>query len=194
MVKNYYIQQNEYFYRSALYLKVERVMKLACLLLCLSINVVFASYSNAQKSSLSVNVQQKTIAEVLDLIEEQSDFHFFYNSKLVNVNQKVSLFVKDKDAISILSMILENTNIQFKVVGNDVILTTDYSSHVTQQQDSRIIIGTIKDEVNDSPVIGANIVIKGTAKGTTTDIDGKFSLEVTDTDVLLISYIGYTPR
>ena len=44
------------------------------------------------------------------------------------------------------------------------------------------------------PIIGANVVVKGTTNGTITDIDGNFSLEVPDNAILVVSFIGYTDR
>lgn len=192
MVKNYYFQKDIWFERPGLYLKVGRIMRLACFLLCMSISVVFASHSYAQKTSLSMRAEQKTVAEVLDLIEKQSEFHFFYNSKLVNVDRKVSVSVTNADVFSVLSMIFKNTNTRFEVVDKDVILTVETSQRT--DENDRIVTGVIKDERTKEPVIGANIVIKGTTRGTTTDLDGKFSLEVTENDVLQISFIGYRPR
>ncbi|MDK2843203.1 MAG: hypothetical protein PWQ17_2710, partial [Anaerophaga sp.] len=56
----------------------------------------------------------------------------------------------------------------------------------------RRISGTIVDSRDRSPMIGANIMEKGTTNGTVTDIDGKFSMEVSsDNSVLVISSIGY---
>lgn len=55
------------------------------------------------------------------------------------------------------------------------------------------ITGSIKDEGNQ-PLPGVNIVVKGTTTGTVTDIDGNFSLEAAPTDVLVISFIGYTSQ
>ena len=59
---------------------------------------------------------------------------------------------------------------------------------VTQQ--ARKITGVVKDQTGE-PVIGANVVVKGTTNGTITDIDGRYTLEATDNAVLVISYIGY---
>lgn len=59
-----------------------------------------------------------------------------------------------------------------------------------QQQDKREIRGTVVDQ-NNEPVIGANIVEKGTSNGTVTDMDGHFILSVTNSAVLHLSYIGY---
>ena len=57
----------------------------------------------------------------------------------------------------------------------------------------RIITGTVSDD--KEALIGASIVVKGTSKGTVTDVDGKFSLEVPkDATMLLVSFAGATTQ
>ena len=56
---------------------------------------------------------------------------------------------------------------------------------------SKKVTGTVVD-VAGVPVIGANVMVKGTTNGTITDMDGKFTLEVPEGAVLQVSYIGYT--
>ena len=62
---------------------------------------------------------------------------------------------------------------------------------LNQEQNS--VVGVVKDKSGMS-VIGASILVKGTSKGTITDFDGKFSLNISDKSVLVISYIGYKPQ
>jgi TonB-linked SusC/RagA family outer membrane protein len=61
------------------------------------------------------------------------------------------------------------------------------------QQEKKQITGTVTD-TNGDPIIGANVLEKGTTNGSITDLDGKFSLEVAASSVLQIRYIGYTPQ
>ncbi|MBQ0785814.1 MAG: SusC/RagA family TonB-linked outer membrane protein, partial [Amphritea sp.] len=59
-----------------------------------------------------------------------------------------------------------------------------------QQQKNKIVIGTVADEKGE-PIPGVSVVIKGTVNGTSTDVDGNFSLSgVTDEDLLVVSFIG----
>lgn len=63
---------------------------------------------------------------------------------------------------------------------------------ITQQ--SKQVTGTVVDEAGE-PIIGANVVVKGTTNGNITDFDGKFVLEdVPENATLQISYIGYTTQ
>ncbi len=66
-------------------------------------------------------------------------------------------------------------------------------THGELQEKKKKITGIVFDEQN-LPVIGANVVEKGTTNGIVTDLDGKFSLEVEENAVLQISYIGYADQ
>ena len=103
--------------------KITKVMKIALVLLCLSINAAFAAGSYAQNTALTINMTEQTVANVLETIENQSDFNFFYNSKLVNVNRKVSVNATNKDVFAILDQLFKGTDVAYKVVDKDVILT-----------------------------------------------------------------------
>ena len=102
--------------------KITKVMKIALVLLCLSINAAFAAGSYAQNTALTINMSEQTVANVLETIENQSDFNFFYNSKLVNVNRKVSVNATNKDVFAILDQLFKGTDVAYKVVDKDVSL------------------------------------------------------------------------
>lgn len=191
MVKNYYIQLDRNVYVFRIIPKIKRVMKLTCLLLLLSVNLVLASHVYAQSVVLSVKATEKTIMEVLDDIEKQSEFQFFYNSKLVNVNRKVSIEVKEENVFVILDRLFKNSDVRYKVIDKDIILTTSQTVEVSQAL--KKISGKVTDHLGE-PVIGANVVEKGTTNGTITDVEGKFSLDININAVLVFSYIGYTRK
>ena len=163
-------------------------MKLTLFLVCLSISMSFAMTTNAQSTSLSFKATDQSIKEVLELIESQTDFHFFYNSKLVDINQVISVDIKDKDVFTTLDHIFKNSNIRYKIVGKDVILSVKGSK---SDQDEKTVTGTVVDEAGE-PIIGANIVEKGKANGTMSDLNGHFSIVVSSDAVLQISYIGFS--
>ncbi|MDR1202584.1 MAG: TonB-dependent receptor [Tannerellaceae bacterium] len=166
-------------------------MKLTGLFLFLSISAVFAIHSYAQETALNISTSEKTVSDVLDAIEEQSDFHFFYNNKLVDINREVSLHAVDKDVFSILNQLFADSNIRYKVIDKDIILTVNESNGITQNK--KILTGIVTD-LHGEPIIGANVVEKGTTNGTVTDMDGKYSLDITANATLVISYIGYITK
>ena len=54
--------------------------------------------------------------------------------------------------------------------------------------------GTVTDKANAMPLPGVNVIIKGTARGTSTDFDGKYSIDVNNGEILVFSYVGYTTQ
>ena len=177
------------FIKSGIY----RVFNFIFLFLFFCTGAVFASGSYASNTILSINAEKKSIAEVLNVIENKSEYHFFYNSKLINVDRKVTLAVDNKDIFTVLDILFKNSNIAYKVVDKDIILTESaIPSKNEKYQANKRITGIIKDQTGE-PVIGANVVLKGdNGTGTITDINGRYSLDVPENAVLIISYIGYT--
>lgn len=68
-------------------------------------------------------------------------------------------------------------------------ITSENESGIVQQ-DTRKIQGIVKDALGE-PVIGANVLVKGTTNGVITDLNGHFSLSVPNNAVLIVSYIGF---
>lgn len=176
-------------------LKNVRAMKIALILLSAMLFRVSATEVYSQEISINLNMNNSTVKEVLKEIENRSDFTFYYNDEAINANKTVSVNVKNSRILDILTTILPNCD--FKVVNKNIIITakltnSQTNSPVTTQQ-KKTISGFIQD-VNGNPIIGANIVVKGTTNGTVTDIEGNFSISVVPNATLIISYIGFTSQ
>lgn len=170
-------------------------MKIALILLSAMLFRVSATEVYSQEISINLNMNNSTVKEVLKEIENRSDFTFYYNDEAINASKTVSVNVKNSRILDILTTILPNCD--FKVVNKNIIITakltnSQTNSPVTTQQ-KKTISGFIQD-VNGNPIIGANIVVKGTTDGTVTDIDGNFSISVVPNATLIISYIGFTSQ
>ena len=169
-------------------------MRLIAIMLFVCIGLTYASDSYSQSATLTLNVNNKTVQEVLDEIEKQSEFRFFYNNKQVNTNRVVSIQSKKKDVFNILEQLFNGTDISYKVLDKSIILSPkEMLISAVAQQSIKTISGTITDS-NGEPIIGANVLEKGSTNGTITDINGKFSLSVPDKSTLIISYIGYVSK
>ncbi len=155
----------------------------------------FATLTYSTSTKFSLSVENRTIREVLALIEKKSDFYFTYNSRQINADRKVSVIVDDKSVVDVLNQIFTNQNIGYVINDKHIVLFEKSESKAIQNtvlKDKRIT-GTITDTKGE-PIIGANVVVKGTTIGTITDLDGKFNIEVPENSLLEISYIGYIPQ
>ena len=139
----------------------------------------------AQNVTVTLSMRNATVEQVLDQIEKKTDYTFVASDRTVDLNRKVSLNVQSLSIEETLKQLFAGTNVSYKIVNNQIILS---KAQATQQ--SKRVKGTVVDK-NGEPIIGANVVVKGTTNGTITDIDGNFSLEAPGNAQLVVSYIGY---
>lgn len=175
--------------------KLIRAMKFFLLFALLTTGSCFASETYSQEASFSMNYENKTIKEIINEIENNSEFIFFYLDKSIDLNRKVSINVKEQKIETILDQLFSNTENNYSISDRQIIISKKETpvNTKTNQKDTRTISGIVRD--NMGPVTGANIVIKGTTNGTISDLDGKFTLEnVPANAILQISYIGYLPQ
>lgn len=167
-------------------------MKLFVLFFICSLGLAYASDSYAQTAIVNVEVQNKTVREVLKEIENQSEFGFFFSNKHIDLNRRVSVTSRNSDIFKVLEKVFEGTNVKYSVLDKKIVLTTKAENVPAVQQTTFKITGKVVDETGEG-VIGATVQEKGTANGTVTDMDGNFELTVSSKEVLLdISYIGYS--
>ncbi|MEA5126675.1 MAG: TonB-dependent receptor [Proteiniphilum sp.] len=170
-----------------------RIMRVFLLFLILGIGVCFSNNSYSQSTKISLNLKNKTVKQVFSEIEKNSEFIFFYQDDIIDVNRKVTVNTDNATIEQILNEILSATGNTYFISDRSIYIVKNVSDPVTddmEQQQTRAITGKVTDEKGES-IIGANIIEKGTTKGTVTDIDGNFQLSVTGDAVIQISYIGY---
>lgn len=168
--------------------QIPKSMKLSVLALFCSAGIAWSAESYAQEAKVSLNAQNETVQTVLNEIEEQSDFSFFFNVRHIDLDRRVSLSVEESDVFNVLDKIFAGTDVTYKVLDRKIILTK--AEGKASQQNGHTVTGKVVDK-NGEPIIGANIVVKGTNNGTITDVDGNFTLQVPSNAQLIFSFIGY---
>jgi TonB-linked SusC/RagA family outer membrane protein len=166
-----------------------RVMKLSFILLVSCVSLTFATEVTSQTVRVNIRVNNKPAKTIMNQIENQTDYLFVYNHENVDVSRRVSLNVSNVPVAQVLAQVFEQTDIIYAMEGNNILLMKR-NEPFEQQQDARQITGSVVDETGE-PIVGANVIEKGTANGTVTNIDGKFLLTVRNNVVLQISYVGY---
>jgi TonB-linked SusC/RagA family outer membrane protein len=141
---------------------------------------------------ISLDIKDMSIKGILEQIEKESGYSFFYNNQLVDVNRKVSISVKNENIFSILDRIFKDANIEYSLVENRIVLSPK-KQDVQEKQKGDAVSGKVLD-VSGNPIIGASILVQGTSTGTITDLEGNYSLRVPDNTVLVISSIGFVSQ
>nr|WP_244199264.1 TonB-dependent receptor [Flavobacterium psychrolimnae] len=165
-------------------------------------SVTFANNIRGQKkldTKVTITVTDLNLDTALSKLEKLAHVKFSYNSRMSQLNQKVSVYANNEALSSVLTRILKPLKMNYTEVSNQIILqkdgiaTTgmngDFFSTLNQNTIAEIIKGRVVDEKGES-LPGVTILVKGTTKGTTTDIDGTYSISAEIGDVLQFSYVG----
>src|SRR5690554_432970 len=143
---------------------------------------------------LTIDMQNSTVRQVLTSIEKQSEYTFFYYDNAVDVDRRVRISVTDKPIGLVLDELFKGTDSQYTINEKQIYIRRVNDTRVNAApqtpQQKRRITGVVLDQEGET-IIGANIVESGTINGIVTDLDGSFSLNVSNDAVIQISYIGY---
>lgn len=172
-------------------IKILHVMRFYLLFLIVSITQAFGSTLYSQSASLTLRMSNTTIEDVLNRIEEQTEFRFLYNKKIVDVEHKVNVSTKNGKITDVLDHLFKDAGISYTISDRQIVLNKKDAFKSVQQ--SNQVTGIVTD-ANGDPIIGANVIEKGTTNGIISDLDGKFSIDVNPGAVLQVSYIGYVTR
>lgn len=158
-------------------------MKIALLLLTIGLcNISASVYSQSAKINLSL--ENATLKQVLDEIEKASHYKFLYRSDLIDLNKVISLTVRENSLDETMRKLLDDMKVSYNIINSNLIV-------LTPMQQTKIS-GVVTDISTGSPIPGVNISIQGTTIGTVSDENGRFALDLPNTNVSLIfSFIGY---
>jgi len=175
--------------------KIDLKMKLTAILLIVSLFKIQAN-SYSQTTKISLDLKGVTVQDVFNEIESKTEFKFFYQKGVINLDDKVSVSVKKKTVFTILDKLFDNSNVLYEVVDKQIMLKfrpkddpIDYSGLKIIFDQRTTITGTVSDEDGDL-LPGVNVLIKGTKRGTQTNFDGVYTLKATKGEVLNFTYVG----
>ena len=173
-----------------------RIMRISLFMLFVCIFQLMATNTEAQNAIMKLETNVISIGQLINQIEKQTDYLVVFRNREVDTERKIHVQEKSGKVISYLKDAFDGTDISYEFTNKYILLSKKNQPNIVNetQQSARKITGTVKDN-NGEPIIGANVSVKGTTNGTITDTEGNFSLEnISNKDVIVISYIGYTPQ
>ena len=168
--------------------KILLIMKLIVIIICFSAFNVFAVNSYSQSKKLTLNMNNTSIKEVLNTIEDNSEFFFLYNNELVDVEKIVNINVDNKKISETLDILFKGQEVEFHIMNRQIIISPRDVKIVSQVKQG-IISGTVADE-SGATLPGVTVIVKGTTTGTVTDVDGDFTISANSDDILVFSFVG----
>ncbi len=170
----------------------------------LFVGVSFAHNGYSQDvltQKITIKATEQAFKDVLVQIEKSVEIRFIYSPNLIKSDRKISINSVNLPLNDVLKSLLNPLNIDFKVSGKQIVLKRGnvsvgiINSDIPLTEVADVLVsGKIKDD-DGNPMIGVNIQIKGTNKGTTSNNKGEYELNVPNSNAILIfTYIGYTSQ
>jgi TonB-linked SusC/RagA family outer membrane protein len=168
------------------------------------VTLAHTNYAQVLDQKISVHVTDASLETALEKIGIDAEVYFSYSRSLIAVKDRLTFHADDKSLRIILNELLTPRKISFTVHddGHTIflkpyddglhesqsVIDTKEASPVWQQ-----VTGILRDSQNQ-PIAGVNVLVKGTTNGTNTDVNGKYTINVEEGDVLVFSFIGFTSQ
>ncbi len=175
-------------------LRLKITLSVAVLLCALVLNA-------ADAQSLTFSMENTTIENVMDRIEQESDYTFLVLDRAIALNKGIaSIEVNDASIDQAVGKMLAGTGISHNIMDRQILLTNarqarETTARTTQspQDTGRTVTGTVIDDAGEA-IIGAMITVQGTSTASITDNNGAFSIRVPANAVLSVSFYGYVSQ
>jgi TonB-linked SusC/RagA family outer membrane protein len=171
-------------------------MKLTAILLLVTFVQIKAEKAAAQK--VSIETKNARFTEVVAQLRKQTDFDFLYNNETIKGLKPINMRLKHADITKVLDICFEGQPIGYSISNKTVLIfvrPTVQADSTKAQEVLPVVTGTVRDEMNGEPLIGATITLEGTFTGANTNDKGFFSLELpSQGGVLVFSHLGYKTK
>ncbi|TXN34963.1 hypothetical protein FVB32_10220 [Flagellimonas hymeniacidonis] len=179
-------------FSNALKLTYYQKMRLTLMLFPFILSAMQAGIVSPTSEKVTVVVENMSVNEILNDIESNSYFNFIYKKKDIDLERKVTLQLEEEEIQTVLNTLFMGTGVEYLVEGFQVILRKGKDSRPSGSLQT-VISGKIVDG-DGLPISGANVLVKGIARGVLSDFDGNFSITASVGDVLVFSHIGFVTQ
>mgnify|MGYP005945031095 FL=1 len=160
-------------------------------LLCVTALSTCSLFAYAQQQPVRLTGSNIPLKSVFKQIEKQTKLFIDYKSQDIDDSRVIRNMPEKGTVQEVLVKLLDGTDCVATYSNGHIIIRKQVDTQSGKK--SQMVKGTIVD-ASGEPIIGANVVVKGTANGTITDIDGNFSLDAPEGAILQVSYIGYADQ
>ncbi len=196
-----------------LLIKIMRISVIQALVMMVFSGITLAFDGNAQdflNKSISLKLDNASLRTVLNRVEKQAGIEFVYSSRAIKADQKITVNASVQTLSSFLDYTLKPLKITYRIIDDNIVLNPvndhnpkmiEFPSKSSSLLDrlkiitiDRELTGRVLDE-NGEGLPGVSILVKGTQSGTTTDVNGNYSINIINNNsVLVYSFVGYTSQ
>ena len=185
------LKRYKYRYNFTEFKHIFRIMKITYILTLVVFLQLNAGIMHSQNIKINIAKSSLSLKEFISEIEKQTNYLFLYSEKEIDLQQKVTISGKNTQINDVLAEALGDSKLNYSFNEEYISLRPKTLQEINQT--TKRITGTVTDSSGE-PIIGANVIEKGTTNGVITDINGSFSIDLPVNKVIQISYIGYVSQ
>lgn len=157
--------------------------------------LLVSSAVSAQNQTIRLQEKEATMKSLIKSIEKQTSMSVDYGQDIINLNRVVSLQSPTITLAELLKAMVKGSDLEYTIKERHIIITRKQKTAVAGTSTGKPVkvTGKIVDAKGET-LPGVSVRVKGTKKGTATDVDGNFTIEADKGDILEISYVGFTTK
>jgi TonB-linked SusC/RagA family outer membrane protein len=176
---------------------LQKCMRISTIIIGIQITcstMLLATGTRAQ--DVNLNLVKTSVKQVFKQIEKQANVTFVYDEQVINQLPAITLRIKNQPLAQVLEQLHKKTLLQFKKVDNYIGVAQNTAelpklgSATAEDQNLNKIEGTVKDTAGQA-LVGVSVIVKGTTRGTQTDVNGQYQLNANVGEVLVFNYVGF---
>ena len=187
-------------------LKISKVLIMRFTLI-FSLSCVFLSMATAtsvlsqakKETDISISLTDVSVVTVIEAINKETGYEFLYEGNQLSQMEHITIRVKKATLQEVLQQVSNQTGLRFRKVNNTYLVSRVAEPARSEKTETRVqqgirVTGTVSDNFGEL-LPGVTVVVRGTTVGTSTDMNGEFTITVpNDTSVLQFRFIGYKPQ
>tara|TARA_B100002049_G_scaffold216066_1_gene181808 strand:+ start:2462 stop:5704 length:3243 start_codon:yes stop_codon:yes gene_type:complete len=169
-------------------------MRFSLLFLFLTVFQIQAS-SYSQDVKITLHERQIRVLDFFEKIETITPYSFLYRVDDLDLNRRVDISVDQIPLNQVLGRLFSSEGITFKVLGRQIVFSKNTEAllqpeKIGKDEQQTTISGVVTTQTGE-PLFGATVLVEGTRRGVSTDIDGKYSIAAENGEVLVFNMLGF---
>jgi len=165
-------------------------LKKSLLIMKFTIILIFISCmqlsAKTYSQNISLNLKSVELKKALSTIEKHTPYRFLYSERNIS-SDKITVNVTNAGIAQVMKQLLSGTHLSYKQLDNNLIVLVKENEEVADI----LVNGKVTDRSTGKALAGVSIQIKGSSAGTSTDVNGNFSINVPTNATLVVTSIGY---
>ncbi|CAM3359232.1 SusC/RagA family TonB-linked outer membrane protein [Zobellia roscoffensis] len=155
----------------------------------MGMQLAYGYTQDLQNTKVSLKLENATLKEIFDEITKVTNFNITYGASIAEDRENYDINCVEEVLSNVLIKLSNQASFIYLVQNQTIVIKRTYKT--SPKPTNKVKVGGVVKDAMGVPLAGTSVSIKNTSRGTTTDFDGLYSIEVEPNDILVFSYLGF---